>query len=134
MKVYLAAGFSRKDEIKAKTIELQELGVHVTSQWPWEPVGPKTKLRDVSEDFLRENGTRDLQEIDQADALVLFTQDPETPFCRGGRMHEAGYAQGRGKTLIICGPRENIFHFVPGVAICKDFEEVKALLVGCLRA
>jgi hypothetical protein len=44
-------------------------------------------------------------------------------------MHEFGYAMGRGKKLFVCGPRENIFHYLPNVTVCADFEETKQALL-----
>ena len=108
----MAAGFARKNEIAEKSQELENLGIKVVSTWPWENAAPESTMDDVGPNYLRANARKDLNEILVADVLILFTQDPLKPFCRGGRMHEAGFAQGLGKTVIICGPRENIFHLL----------------------
>jgi nucleoside 2-deoxyribosyltransferase len=124
MKFYLAAGFSRKDEIAAKTRQLQSLRIGVTSTWPWEDAAPQSTLDSVGEDYLVLNGRKDLGEIKAADGVILFTQEPTKPFVRGGRMHEFGYAQALGKRLIVCGPRENIFHYLPEVEVVATWEEL----------
>lgn len=123
MKLYLAAGFSKKNDIAEKTELLKSYGVDVVSSWHLETVGPQTTLADCSDDYHRENAARDLAEIESADTLVLFTQDPTIPFCRGGRMHEAGYAQGKGKRVVVVGPKENIFHWLSDVTVYASFSE-----------
>jgi hypothetical protein len=40
---------------------------------------------------------------------------------KGGRHVEYGLALGLGKRLIICGPRENIFHTLPQVEHYPDW-------------
>lgn len=130
MKFYLAAGFSRKDEIADKTKQLTDIGVGVTSSWPWEDAAPNSTLADVGYTHLLVNGAKDIAEIEAADGVILFTQDPRTPFVRGGRMHEFGYAHGKGKRLIVCGPRENIFHYLPLVEVFDTFEDLKDGLRG----
>jgi nucleoside 2-deoxyribosyltransferase len=124
VKFYLAAGFSRKDEIAGKTRQLQSLKIGVTSTWPWEDAAPHSTLDSVGDEYLILNGRKDLGEIKAADGVILFTQDPTKPFVRGGRMHEFGYAQGLGKRLIVCGPRENIFHYLPEVEVVATWEEL----------
>lgn len=130
MKVYLAAGFSKKEIIADRTRELRELGVEVTSTWPWETASAASNLGDVSNEYSKENAFRDIQEIREADTLILFTQDPTIPFVRGGRMHEAGYAHGLGHRIIVVGPRENIFHYLENVEVYSDWENFKEV---CLR-
>jgi nucleoside 2-deoxyribosyltransferase len=128
LKVYLAAGFSRKGEIAEKSQELENLGIKVTSTWPYEEMAGNAKLHDVTDDYLRTHARKDLNEIIAADAVILFTQDPLIPFCRGGRMHESGFAMGLGKTLIVCGPKENIFHYLPEVNVFSTWEDLKSTL------
>lgn len=128
MKIYMAAGFSRKNEIAEKSQELENLGIKVVSTWPWEDAAPNSTMAEVGSDYLRKNARKDLNEILAADALILFTQDPEKPFVRGGRMHETGFAQALGKTLLICGPRENIFHYLPEFNQFDTWESLKATL------
>ena len=132
MKLYLAAGFSRKHEIAGKSLELENLGINVTSTWPWEDAAPDSKLTEVSDDYLRLNARKDLYEIINSDGLILFTQSPLKPFCRGGRMHEAGFAMGLGKTIMVCGPKENIFHWLPEIAQFDTWERLKQALTTAI--
>lgn len=130
MKFYIAAGFSRKNEMAEKAKQLQRRQIGVTSTWPWEDAAPQATLADLGDNHLIVNGTKDINEIDAADGVILFTQDPTIPFVRGGRMHEFGYAQGKGKRLIVCGPKENIFHYLPGVEVYATWEELLQKLEG----
>lgn len=128
MKVYLAAGFSRKQEIADKTKELESIGIRVTSTWPTENAAPNCELHQFTDDYHAEMASRDVDEIRQADALVLFTHDPNIPFKRGGRMHEAGFAHALGKRLYVCGPKENIFHYLPEIEQYDSWDTLKAVL------
>jgi nucleoside 2-deoxyribosyltransferase len=132
MKVYLAAGFSRKNEIAEKSQELENLGIVVTSTWPYEDISGNAKLHEVSDEYLRTHARKDLNEILSADAIILFTQDPLVPFHRGGRMHETGFAHALGKSLLICGPRENLFHWLPEFNQFNTWEELKATLTKAI--
>lgn len=122
MKFYLAAPFSYKDEIAKKAKQLQNRRIGVTSTWPWEDAAPQATLADLGDNHLIVNGRKDIDEIDAADGVILFTREPTTPFVRGGRMHEFGYAHGKGKRLIVCGPKENIFHYLPEVEVFDSWE------------
>lgn len=132
MKCYLAAGFSRKNEIAEKSQELENLGIKITSTWPHEEMTANAKLHEVSDEYLRQHARKDLNEILAADALILFTQDPLVPFCRGGRMHEAGFAHALGKSILICGPRENLFHWLPEINQFNTWEDLKATLTKAI--
>lgn len=69
-------------------------------------------------------------DVDGADVLVLFTVKPTRATKRGGRHVEFGIAYALGKTLVVCGPRENIFHYMDGVQQFDDFDAVKGFLVS----
>ncbi len=101
-----------------KKQELQRLGFVVTSTWMEEPDDPNVSLKDVDDDVLAEYARRDVEEINDADTLVLFTVDPDEKARRGGRHVEYGYALGKGKTVCVVGPRDNIFHHLLPVDLC----------------
>lgn len=124
MKFYLAAGFSSKELIAARSCQLIKIGIGVTSTWPNETVSSIHNLYDLTDEYMRLAAERDIKEIQEADGVILFTQESTKPFLRGGRMHEFGYAHGRGKRLIVCGPRENIFHYLPDVEVFSTWEEL----------
>jgi nucleoside 2-deoxyribosyltransferase len=114
-RIYLAAMYSLKADIAARKAELENLCYNVTSTWTDEPQDAGVSLKDVDAELLAEYATRDVQEIDDADLLVLFTVDPDQLTRRGGRHVEFGYALAKGKQCVIVGPRENIFHHLETV-------------------
>jgi hypothetical protein len=65
-----------------------------------------------------------------ADVLMAFTEFPgQTPGrARGGRHVEFGIAFAKEKRLMIVGPRENIFHWLPSVEVYPDFEQAKGAI------
>jgi nucleoside 2-deoxyribosyltransferase len=129
LKVYLAARYSIKDDIKAKGEELAELGIESTSRWCHEKVKGSAQLDDVPPSFLLSAAINDLEDIKRANCVVMFSVNPREATVRGGRHWEAGYAYGLGKPLIICGPEENIFHMLPDVVVCEDWEKTKKELL-----
>jgi hypothetical protein len=110
MRVYLAAQYSQKPKIAVCKQDLLALGITVTSTWTDESEDPNLSLRDVTDGRLLEYAYRDIDEIITSDVLVLFTVDPDEKTRRGGRHFESGLAFGLRKTLVLIGPRENIFH------------------------
>lgn len=131
MRVYIASAFNTIATIRQYRDELKAIGIDCTSTWADETADPNIQMTDKSltDSFLLFTAITDIKDIDRSDAVVLITQEPTKPFVRGGRMHEFGYAMGREKKLIICGPKENIFHYLPSVTECKDFEETKQALL-----
>ena len=129
MKVYLAAAWSRRLEIKAVAERLTDLGVEVTSRWLTE-AGLATK---ASDKFLRESAYVDLADVDAADAIVRFTDNSTADFVAkqlisGARMVEFGYAKARGKTLYVVGGKQNVFDHLDGIVHLADINELIALL------
>jgi len=129
MKVYLAARYSRKDEIKEKKEELKTLGIECTSRWAEEEIEGSAQLDDVAESFLLSAAINDIEDIKKANCTVMFSVNPREATVRGGRHWEAGFAYGLGKPLIICGPQENVFHMLPDVVICANWEATKKELL-----
>jgi nucleoside 2-deoxyribosyltransferase len=125
LSVYLAAQFARKDEIAEKRVELERYGVVVTSQWTGELLAATAALYDNTDDLNIEISNVDVLDIDAADIVVLFTEDPTVGVKRGGRHFESGYAFGLGKELITIGPRENIFHFHPDITNFRTWKQAK---------
>lgn len=129
MKVYLAARFSSKAEVALRAEELKALDIECTSTWLTEEAPANTTLDKHSDSYLTHTAMVDIRDMRRSDAIVLFTIDPKEMTPRGGRHFESGFAYGSGKPLIICGPRENVFHYLPDVVVCKEFEQVKQHLL-----
>jgi nucleoside 2-deoxyribosyltransferase len=126
MKLYLAGRYSQKDEIAAIAKRLQFEGFAITSSWLEEPHAPGTTLDQLSDTELAQYAQNDLNDIDEADAIVFFSVDPTIPTVRGGRHVEFGYALAKRKAILVVGQKENIFHYLKKVI--RHFETVDELL------
>lgn len=112
MKVYIAAPYVRRHEAQNLSRALQAHDIDVTSRWL------------VVGDALDDAGARkDLEDIDDADALIAFNM-PEWRREGGGRHAEFGYAIAQGKRLIVYGERSIIFHYLNGVEIVCHIEDL----------
>lgn len=126
LKVYLAAPFQMKDEIKARVELLRSFGIEVTSTWVDEPHKASIQLKDLSPETHLKYATADVQDIVAADMLIL--QDDPT-IVRAGRHVEFGVAIGLGLTrpypIFVVGPiRANIFHYLSQVYHFETWEEI----------
>lgn len=114
MKFYMAAKFSRREE-------MEELAGHL----PW--VGHECNARWVygGEDGLtREDiAVLDLDDVRDADGIILFTHPRNEPQPGGGRFVEFGYAIALKKRLVVIGPEENIFMSTPGVEMYDTWND-----------
>lgn len=136
MRVYLAARFDSRAEIvlKRKNLYDLELGIIVSSRWLDERVPSTIGIHDLNPSEYLAPAIADIIDIQNSDVLVLFSVDGDTPTKRGGRHWETGFAYGLGKKVIICGPRENIFHFLPDVTVCATWDETKQELLRLFYA
>lgn len=106
IRIYTAAKFKQRLEIKKWTEELWLAGFVITSSWLNETIRP-THI--THHDFWKKMAIKDLCEISEADILILDTTMPTET---GGKEVEFGYALGRfqNKMQIIIGPYMNVFH------------------------
>ena len=113
LKVYLAGRYSLLKELKEESKKFEAAGIEITSRW-----------LDNKEDGLsfKDVAMLDIEDVDKADAVVLFSEPYGTMVSGGGRHVEFGYAMGRGKKLVVVGPLENIFHWHPDVNIFPKTE------------
>ena len=111
MKVYLAAQYARRDELKDHAIVLRGMGVEVTSRWLEEKNPLHTNMGDDTVEFYIETANIDIEDIERADAVVFFSEDPTVGIKRGGRHVEFGYAHAKQKPIYVIGPKENVFHY-----------------------
>lgn len=116
--IYLAARYSRRDELCGCRRDLVRSGYPVTSRWldkthemSREVWADERKRDELLASFCRE----DLEDIDRCLLFVAFTEVPESGYSRGGRHVELGYALASGKKVVLVGPRENVFCYDPRV-------------------
>ena len=128
---YLAARYSRREELQGYKAELEALGHTVYGQWL---TGAHLA---TEEDILhrpelgRDFAVDDLLDICQADTMISFTEPPRSAANRGGRHVEFGIAIAREMNLAVVGPRENVFHCLPDVTVYATWAE---FLAGVARA
>lgn len=153
MKVYLAARYSRREELVGYRNDLNQLGsiipglyLRVTSRWlngsheahKLGPNGMRVIPRSgYTNTQARRFAREDLADIDEADVVVVFTEEhvPRGNVGRGGRHVEFGYALAKGKKIIVVGPIENVFYSLinesdlPGVRVADDWIEARRILL-----
>lgn len=124
MRIYLAADYVRKHEMRGCRDVIEALGHEVTSSWIDTPdhvedagIGSSAITDGNYMDYASYAKT-DWNDIHVSDMLVLFTTGELT---RGGRHTEFGLALAWGKMTAIVGPREHVFHCLPEVAHHKTW-------------
>jgi nucleoside 2-deoxyribosyltransferase len=127
-KVYIAGRYSQKVELNGVASLLRDNGHVVTASWLEEDYAPNITLDQVPDDDLAQLAVVDIQDIQMADTLAFFSCDPATPTHRGGRHVEMGVAIALNKQIIVVGPKENIFHYLPGVCHVQDEQALIAVL------
>lgn len=130
LKVYLAARFSAKEQVKLYAKELADVNIECTSTWLDEAADPKTTLDKHSDSYLLNTAMVDIKDMLRSNAVVFFAVDPKEPTPRGGRHFELGFAYGKGIPCIVVGPKENIFHYLPDIKIVPTFEDAKMELLS----
>lgn len=122
-RIYLAARYSRRDEMRIVANELDRKGFEVTSRWLYEDASLNSKLGDHSSEFYRQTAQIDIEDITDADTIVFFAEDPHVGVPRGGRHVEFGYAYAAGKRMVVIGEPENIFHYLTDVYVYPTIRE-----------
>ena len=121
MKIYLAASYSRRQEMLGYAEQLRADGHTVTARWI-------LGLHDdpsISEQQCAED---DVADILDAECTISFTEVPTSGRKRGGRHVEFGIALTRGQRLVLVGPRENVFHHLHQVEQYDTFDDARAAL------
>ncbi len=106
MRIYLAARFERRHEMRPVRDLLWEMGHEVVSTWIDEVKRPEDMPVEV---FNKKLALKDIAQIESADLFIL---DTEVPSERGGKEVEYGFALGRFQRVVIyiVGPARNVFH------------------------
>ena len=129
MTIYLAARYSRRLELVAYRTQLQEAGHEVTSRWlNGEHESLDADWTQIPREQVAEWAEQDLEDIDEADVVIVFTEAQPVGRRRGGYHVETGFALAQEKLLAIVGPRENTFHCLDEVEVFQIFEECLAWL------
>ena len=130
LKVYLAAPYQMKELIRDRTLELQTLGINVTSSWVNEPEKPTIEVHEVAPQTNRLYAQRDVVDVRNAN-LLIFQDDPTKKIVRAGRHVEFGIAIAYRMPIFVVGEEhENIFHHLPRVKHFKEWPTVVCALQG----
>jgi hypothetical protein len=104
---------------------LEEAGIEITSRWLQEKEPLNSQMGQHTDAFYLETATDDIEDIDRADAVLFFSEDPLVGLPRGGRHVEFGYALGTRKSIAVIGPKENVFHYLKGEFNILHFKSVE---------
>lgn len=129
MKVYLAARWSRREELDGYARELDDLdvGLDVCSRWHSDPSHRITERDGVTARELNERlAAEDFTDLFMADVLVYFSPGG----LRSGCHVEVGMALGRGQKVALVGERENVFHWLPQVNKYADWASCREDLLA----
>lgn len=129
MKVYIAAPYSRKEEMNVYAAKLRELGIEVTSRWLNEPHKSSIQMPDLTHEQHLEYAMQDVNDIMDSDAMVFFT-DPTKTILRAGRHVEFGMVLALNHMLtedplpifVVGLEFENIFHHMPNVSHFQEWD------------
>lgn len=119
MKLYLAARYSRREEMADYANLLTIMGHEVTSRWL---MGHHHAWTGEYDSLWQQFALADFEDVDKAEVVVSFTHPRNTLTAGGGRHSEFGYGYAKGKRMVIIGERENIFHHLPGVEVYSDID------------
>jgi hypothetical protein len=116
MKVYIAAAFHRRHEMREVASQIRVLGITVTSRWLDEQHISKDSPE--YEVLLAKQAQMDADDLYAADTMVRFSDDLSTPtipsvWGTGSRFEETGMAHALGKKIIIVGGKQSLFDRLP---------------------
>ena len=150
MKIYLAARYSRREELVGYRTQLEKLGHVVQARWlngghqlsdKGTPIGENGEalVEDGDNSTNPEAGLRsaelrtkfaidDWEDVNAAECVISFTEPPRSKANRGGRHVEFGIALANKTPVIVVGHRENIFHWLPAVEFFPTWDEAIKIL------
>jgi len=126
--IYLAARYSRREEMCRYREQLRGLCYDVTSRWidglhilSKEAAADEHGNQGLGATERGQFAAVDFEDVQDADTIIAFTELPRTA-SRGGRHVELGIAIGQGKRVIVVGHRENVFCCLPRVEFFPTWE------------
>lgn len=123
MEIYLAARYGRRMDMLEFANVLRYMGHTVTSRWingDHQASDADLACGGVSPDDATRFAVEDMEDLMAASCCICFSETPRGTTSRGGRHVEFGIAIGRGLRCIVIGPRENVFHALPGIEWYPD--------------
>jgi hypothetical protein len=125
MEIYLAGRFSDRFLFREIRSQLQEQGHHVTSRWIDRDDRPADHQWDETR-YAYECADQDIRDILDSQVFILHTANvKEGSSNRGGLYVELGLAIAQNWTsILLCGPRTNVFTYIPKVIRVESWPEV----------
>lgn len=127
MNIYIAARFSRRHEANELANYLKGFGYEICSRWVL-PDSDHIKPAGISEQAADKERQRfaleDVEDVIACDWMISLMEKPRNDG-RGGRHVEFGIAIGLNKALTIIGPKETVFHHLPGVEHFDSVDDFK---------
>lgn len=121
MKVYLAAQYEYRKTLRPLAEAMQLLGHTVTSNWIWSEA---TRAQEEGDPALaRDVACKNVQDLQEADTLLVFTDRVGDRAVGGGRFFELGLAWAYGHEIIVIGEPEMVFHHLPDITFYPTYRE-----------
>ena len=135
-KIYLAARYSRREELCGYRQALESAGYEVTSRWlnGNHQIDDAGLSAEASASERSRFATEDWEDLMAADTTINFSETPRGTTSRGGRHVEFGAALAAGQTVIVVGPRENVFHCLPQVEWFQSWGDFAHILLSETQA
>lgn len=122
MKAYICGRYGRRKEFRIIEAVLQSLGISVCARW----LHGDHELTPATGPSNAHFATEDLEDVQSADLVFVFTEPPNPRGRnRGGRHVEFGIALQKKALVVIIGPRENVFHWLPEVWHYETWEDCR---------
>jgi nucleoside 2-deoxyribosyltransferase len=121
--MYLAGSFAKGPKYYELAELIRILGYEVQAHWLARSLDPQ-RWESPSD-----AAVEDMADIDACDTVVSFLETPDAGYMSGGRHVEFGYGRATGKTMIIIGKPENVFHELPGVIQFENFDSFYTFLM-----
>jgi len=117
MKIYTAHNFAARKYLRDHIIpQLEALGHKVIARWATEP--------DHDKEGLNNECVKDIQDLSQCDAILLFTDNFGDRPGRG-KYVELGYALAQNKLIFLFGEADDcVFYHLPGVKRITNLNEI----------
>ena len=111
MRIYLAARYSRREELCGYKRELEALGHEITGRWLLgnHQIDDAGLSAEASAADRRRFAEEDWADLLRARCCIAFSEPPRSSNSRGGRHVELGGALAAGMRVIVVGPAENVF-------------------------
>lgn len=122
-KVYLASMLADKLRMRAVAERFERMGYAVVARWIYEP----GEGYSTDPEHLREWALKDEEDVKSCDLFVVFADESVRWKGQGARHTELGIARALRKTIIVVGGQEQLFHYLPGIALVQDIEGLMRL-------